>query len=111
MPEKRCKRHGHKGSCSCAMGNLYRFVEPLVLYLLKLKGKSYGYELKDALNEHSLTDSLIESGALYRTLRRLEANNCVVSTWDNSGTGPKKRFYELKRRYMHLYIAIQNTFN
>jgi DNA-binding PadR family transcriptional regulator len=77
------------------MGNLYRFVEPLILYLLKIKGKSHGYDLVSALNEHALTDSVIEPGALYRTLRRLELNQYVVSSWDVTGAGPARRFYEL----------------
>lgn len=77
------------------MGNLYRFVEPLLLYLLKKRGRSYGYELTGALQEHSLTDTKIEHGALYRTLRQLEANGHVISEWDNTGSGPPRRVYEL----------------
>lgn len=77
------------------MGNLYRFVEPLVLYLLKDKGKTYGYELLGALQEQALTDSDVEAGALYRTLRRLEENGFVVSVWDAGTAGPARRVYEL----------------
>ena len=77
------------------MGNLYRFVEPLVLYLLKKHGRTHGYELIGAMQEHALTDSTVEPGALYRTLRRLEENSFVVSSWDVSGTGPARRLYEL----------------
>ena len=47
------------------MGNLYRFVEPVLLYLLKKKGRSYGYELAVELREHALTDASIEAAALY----------------------------------------------
>lgn len=95
MPRGHCHRHGEGHPCSCAMGNLYRFVEPLVLFLLKQRGKTYGYELVGALEEHSLTDSKVEHGALYRTLRRLEENGFVVSNWDVSGSGPARRLYEL----------------
>lgn len=95
MPRGYCHRHGEGQTCSCAMGNLYRFVEPLVLYLLKKHGKKYGYELVGALQEQALTDSTVEPGALYRTLRRLEENGFVVSTWDMSGAGPARRVYEL----------------
>jgi DNA-binding PadR family transcriptional regulator len=77
------------------MGKLYRFVEPVLLYLLKQKGRAYGYELVGELNEHSLTDSTIERGAVYRTLRTLEVNGNVVSDWDVSGTGPARRQYRL----------------
>jgi DNA-binding PadR family transcriptional regulator len=77
------------------MGNLYRFVEPVTLYLLKIKGGAHGYTLAADLNEYALTDSLVEPGALYRTLRRLEENGYVVSTWDVEGGGPARRLYEL----------------
>jgi len=77
------------------MGKLYRFVEPVLLYLLKKRGQAYGYELVGELNEHALTDSIIERGAVYRTLRTLEVNGNVVSDWDISGTGPARRQYRL----------------
>jgi len=77
------------------MGNLYRFVEPVVLYLLKKDGPSYGYELANALADHALTDATIERAALYRTLQRLEASGHVVSEWDVSGSGPARHNYRL----------------
>jgi len=77
------------------MGNLYRFVEPVVLLLLKKHGPSYGYELATALNEHALTDAEIERAALYRTLKQLELNGNVVSDWDVSGSGPARHVYRL----------------
>ena len=94
MPRGHCHRHGAR-PCSCAMGNLYRFVEPVLLYLLKKNGPSYGYELAGALNEHALTDAEIERAALYRTLRQLEANGNVISEWDTSGSGPARHIYRL----------------
>lgn len=95
MPRGYCHRHGQDQPCSCAMGNLYRFVEPVVLYLLKAEGKTHGYELQKGLQDHALTDSVIERGALYRTLRRLEENGYVTSTWDVGGAGPARRDYKL----------------
>lgn len=95
MPKGCCRRHGAGEPCTCAMGNLYRFVEPVVLYLLKTKGQAHGYELVKALQEQALTDSVIEPGALYRTLRRLEENGHVTSTWDVTGAGPARRLYKL----------------
>ena len=77
------------------MGNLYRFVEPVVLLLLKKKGRSYGYDLSADLDRHALTDAEIERGALYRTLRQLEKNGKVTSSWDIPDSGPAKRMYRL----------------
>lgn len=94
-PRKICRRHSGNQPCTCAMGNLYRFVEPVVLLLLKKKGHSYGYDLSADLQEHALTDAEIERGALYRTLRRLEMNGNVRSEWETDNAGPARRVYTL----------------
>lgn len=77
------------------MGNLYRFVEPVLLLLLKKKGRSYGYDLSANLQEYALTDAEIERGALYRTLRRLEVNGNLRSDWQTDKAGPPRRVYKL----------------
>ena len=77
------------------MGNLYRFVEPVVLLLLKQKGRSYGYDLSGDLQAHALTDAEIERAALYRTLRHLEMNGNVTSGWETDKSGPARRVYKL----------------
>lgn len=79
------------------MGNVYRFVEPVVLLLLKMKGHSYGYDLAGDIEEYALTDAQIDRGALYRTLRQLEQNGHVVSEWDVRQTGPARRVYSLTK--------------
>lgn len=80
------------------MGNLYRFVEPVVLLLLKKKGRSYGYDLSGDLRDHALTDAEIERAALYRTLRQLEMNGNVKSEWETDKGGPARRVYTLTPR-------------
>jgi len=77
------------------MGNLYRFVEPVVLLLLKKKGRSYGYDLSNDIKSHAMTDAEIERAALYRTLRQLEKNGNVISEWDVDKGGPARRIYRL----------------
>lgn len=98
MRQRMCPRHRRDQPCTCAMGNLYRFVEPVVLLLLKKKGLSYGYDLSADLQEHALTDAEIERGALYRTLRRLELNRNVKSEWETDNGGPARRVYKLTAR-------------
>jgi PadR family transcriptional regulator, regulatory protein PadR len=92
-----CPRHGKDYPCTCAMGNIYRFVEPVLLLMLREKGKSYGYDLAIALRKHALTDAEIEGASLYRTLRRLETNGHVRSKWDVEGSGPARRVYMLTK--------------
>jgi len=79
------------------MGHLYRFVEPVLLLVLKEKGRSYGYDLLGSLAEHAFTDGEIEKAVLYRTLRRLEQNGYIVSTWDTDTSGPARRVYTLTK--------------
>jgi PadR family transcriptional regulator PadR len=98
MPRPKNCRHDRDYPCTCAMGNLYRFVEPVLLLMLKKKGRSYGYDLGNGLREHAVTDTEIERGALYRTLRNLEANGNVVSEWDTGESGPARRVYKLTRK-------------
>ena len=90
-----CPRHPGGGPCTCAMGNVYRFVEPVVLYMLREKGQAHGYELAKSLQEHALTDAEIEGAAMYRTLRRLEVHGYVKSEWDAKSSGPARRVYLL----------------
>lgn len=97
MPRKLCVRHGKEYPCSCGMGNLYRFVEPVVLFLLRAKGRSCGYDLCSELQEHALTDAEIDKAALYRTLRQLEANGNVKSIWEEGRGGPARRVYTLTK--------------
>jgi len=91
------------------MGNLYRFVEPLVLHLLKKKGHAYGYDLCAELQEHALTDTAIEKAALYRTLRQLETNGNVKSEWETNKAGPARRVYKITKqgeRHLEEWAAV-----
>jgi PadR family transcriptional regulator PadR len=90
------------------MGNLYRFLEPLVLLVLQKKGGSYGYELAGELEQCALTDSAIERAALYRTLRQLERNGNVTSQWAING-GPARRVYKLTgrgKRHLEEWVSV-----
>lgn len=109
MPRRFCHRHDRNHPCTCAMGNLYRFVEPVALLLLKEKGRSYGYDLSTDLQRHALTDAEIERAALYRTLRQLEKNGNVVSHWDTEKGGPARRVYKLTaqgERHLEEWAAV-----
>jgi DNA-binding PadR family transcriptional regulator len=109
MPRKICVRHGKEYPCSCGMGNLYRFVEPVVLLLLQAKGRSCGYTLCSELHEHALTDAEIDKAALYRTLRQLEANGNVKSAWEEGQGGPARRVYTLTKdgeQHLEEWIAV-----
>lgn len=90
-----CPHHGPEQNCSCAMGHLYRFIEPVVLLMLDERGSAYGYELSENLESYALTDARIERAALYRALRTLEANGHVHSSWATEAAGPARHVYSL----------------
>ncbi len=95
MRPRTCLRHGGNRPCTCAMGNVYRFVEPVTLLMLNERGHSCGYDLAAHLSEYALTDAQIENAALYRTLRGLENNGYVISQWAIRNGGPARRIYSL----------------
>lgn len=79
--------------CRCHGGRVRGFIQPRLLLELSKKA-TYGYELMEILgaeDDHSPPDP----GTLYRTLRQLEEEGLVRSTWDTSGSGPARRVYEL----------------
>jgi len=105
MSRGRCHRHNHTGGtpCSCEMGNLYRFCEPIVLVCLARLGAAHGYQLLAETGQLAVTHAGLDSAAIYRVLHRLEANGCVTSSWEESGGGPARRVYALTPRgWQHL---------
>lgn len=68
------------------------FLRPCVLLLLR-EHSAHGYELMDRLRALGFDHD--DHGRLYRTLRHLEADGQVVSSWAASHSGPHRRIYEL----------------
>ena len=98
MPRGTCARHPDSYPCSCAMGHLYRFIEPVLLLMIRERGSSYGYDLSGGLEKYAFTDAAIERAALYRTLKIFQQNGFVTSRWDVEGSGPARRVYSLTRQ-------------
>lgn len=65
------------------------------LLLLLHEDESYGYGLRQALDER---DVRADAGALYRVLRALERDGLLQSRWMKSAAGPRRRFYRLTAR-------------
>ena len=62
--------------------------------LLMLRGlNSYGYELMEKMAKYGL--STMNAGTFYRTLRQMEKDGMVSSTWDTSEGGPARRMYSI----------------
>lgn len=94
---KACPRHPG-GRCACGMGNLYRFVEPLVLLELSRTPGASGYDLLERLAKHTLTGTVIDKAAVYRTLCLLESQGMAVVEHQDSVRGSGKKAYNLTRQ-------------
>jgi PadR family transcriptional regulator PadR len=100
MPQGRHRR-GRCGRGQFAGGAIRRFLEPVLLLLLR-RGANHGYDLTSALEPFGLGE--VAPGPVYRTLRDLEAAGLVQSEWDvESSEGPARRVYHITqpgRRYL-----------
>jgi PadR family transcriptional regulator PadR len=68
------------------------WLEPVVLVMLR-EWNSYGYELLERTTAFGF--EAMNPGTLYRTLRHMEKNGAVKSTWDASKGGPARRVYSI----------------
>lgn len=70
---------------------------------------TYGYELHRQLEAQGVNT---EISALYKTLRKLEDEECVASTWVKSAAGPSRRLYQLTvggRRELDALVQVITT--
>ena len=68
------------------------WAQPVILVLLR-EWNSYGYEMMERMAEFGF--EAMNPGTLYRTLRHMEKNGAVKSTWDASKGGPPRRMYSI----------------
>jgi PadR family transcriptional regulator PadR len=67
---------------------------------------SYGYELM--AKTQAVWKDAINPGTLYRTLRQMEENGDVASTWETTRPGPARRMYSITDAgvaYLDLWMA------
>ena len=64
-----------------------------VLLLMLREWNSYGYELMEKMAKFGL--STMNAGTFYRTLRQMEKDGMVSSSWDTSEGGPARRMYSI----------------
>lgn len=73
-------------------------LEYCVLALLR-DGQRYGFELVRALSEAE--GLLVSEGTIYPLLSRLRRDNLVSTSWQESESGPPRRYYQLTDTGMH----------
>ncbi len=65
---------------------------PVILLCLR-EWNSYGYELMERAATFGF--EAMNPGTLYRTLRQMEKEGIVKSTWETSKGGPARRMYSI----------------
>ena len=65
---------------------------PVILLSLR-EWNSYGYELMGRASMFGF--EAMNTGTLYRTLRRMEKDGVLESSWETSGDGPARRMYTI----------------
>ncbi len=63
------------------------------LLLLLRNWSAHGYQLIQTLTAMGL--GLVDPATVYRTLRQLEKEGYITSTWDPRASGPARRMYTL----------------
>ncbi|MBM4430835.1 MAG: PadR family transcriptional regulator [Chloroflexi bacterium] len=105
------RRQGESRSCCPPGGRVRGFIQPWLLLLLAQK-PTHGYELMERLGQDEEAPGA-DPGLLYRTLRQLEQDGLVRSTWDTEGRGPARRVYEISDEgveYLHTWaVNIRRT--
>ena len=79
---------------------------PYVLLAVSMGRAAHGYLIEDYLK--SLGFFRTDASTLYRTLRQLEKDGLLLSTWETGQTGPARRVYSLTdagRAWLDAWVA------
>lgn len=74
---------------------LLKGVAPVVVLEILSRGKMYGYELSEAVEQRSEGILTLGRGTLYPLLYNLEAKGLVVAEWDATTSKRKRRYYSI----------------
>lgn len=74
-----------------------RFLEVSLLLALK-EGPMHGYGLVEKIEPFGFPADELNSGPLYRTLRKMEEEALVSSNWHKGEGGPRKRVYQISKQ-------------
>lgn len=74
---------------------LLKGVAPVVVLEILSRGRMYGYELGEALEQRSNGILHLGRGTLYPLLYNLEAKGLVAAQWDENESKRKRRYYSI----------------
>ena len=74
---------------------LLKGVAPVVVLEILSRGRMYGYELSEAIEQRSGDVLTLGRGTLYPLLYNLEAKGLVAGEWDRTESKRKRRYYSI----------------
>lgn len=97
---------------------LLKGVAPVVVLEILSRGRMYGYELSEALEQRSRGILSLGRGTLYPLLYNLESKGLVIAEWDENESNRKRRYYSITgkgkdqlSRQKEQWIALQEGVN
>ncbi len=91
MAVKKDLRKKERG-CLFSLHRISKFIEPSILLFLS-KDFSYGYDLIEKLERLGFHKESVDIGSIYKALRKLEKEGFVKSSWQETKSRRKKRYY------------------
>lgn len=80
------------------LGVLQGTLELLILKTLSGGAELHGFAILDWIRRSTDEDLLVEDGALYHALHRMQERSWVTSSWGVSEKGRRARYYRLTER-------------
>ncbi len=77
---------------------LLKGVAPVVVLEILSRGRMYGYELSEAVEQRSGNVLSLGRGTLYPLLYNLEAKGLVAAEWDENESKRRRRYYSITSR-------------
>ena len=90
----------HSNKCLFHEGNKYPEKSWLKFLILRVifEKPTYGYNIIKEIEKISYGRHKIKSGTMYTTLRRMEKDDLLRSTWKKSESGPDRREYSVTKK-------------
>jgi PadR family transcriptional regulator, regulatory protein PadR len=74
---------------------LLKGVAPVVVLEILSRGRMYGYELSEAVEQRSAKVLSLGRGTLYPLLYNLEAKGLIKGEWDENEAARRRRYYTI----------------
>jgi len=74
---------------------LLKGIAPTIVLEILSRGKMYGYELSQAIEQRSSKVLSLGKGTLYPLLYNLEAKKLIAGEWEQADAGRPRRYYSI----------------